>query len=378
MVTVRVSETYDLSTKVGKMGMVGIHTPTGPLVERMWSGLVRQYGKFRYSKCDVTMACASMLPADPLQIGVEAGAIAPQDMFNPILYKAVSNDSMNNFLSLMKYKGFASPNSIQGANVNAGSVVAENNEDFKKSDGTTSVDQFDMYYGLLADSDGWRKAMPQAGLQMRNLVPLVYEVLTNSGINGAWGPGVTGAPSSGLNGGKFYGGNVYQSNSNTQDTDPGENMLQPTSNLVGVMANGFTRFKGKSKPMPWINTKFWTAASGDSIDANYDGTLVSKTEADNKWANLQSNVGRAPPCYVGLIILPPAVLNQLYYRIKITWSIEFTDLQSNAELLNWFGVSQLGDMSYYTDYAEQSEAMATTEAMVDTSGADLTKIMESA
>ncbi|ADB24814.1 ORF9 [Chimpanzee stool associated circular ssDNA virus] len=87
---VKVSETYDLSTQTDKMGFVGIHTPEGKLVYNMWSGLFKNFRKFRYASCDVTMACASMLPADPLQIGVEAGDIAPQDMFNPILYKAVS------------------------------------------------------------------------------------------------------------------------------------------------------------------------------------------------------------------------------------------------------------------------------------------------
>ena len=43
MVTVRISETYDLSTKVGKMGIVGIHTPTGSLIDKLWPGLVLQY-----------------------------------------------------------------------------------------------------------------------------------------------------------------------------------------------------------------------------------------------------------------------------------------------------------------------------------------------
>ena len=65
MVQVRISETYDLSTKVGKMGIVGIHTPTGGLIDKMWSGLVLQTDRFRFVKCDVAMACASMLPADP-------------------------------------------------------------------------------------------------------------------------------------------------------------------------------------------------------------------------------------------------------------------------------------------------------------------------
>ena len=65
-VFVKVSETYDLSTKTNKMGMLGIHTPDGKLVYSMWRGLFENFRKMRFVSCDVAMACASMLPADPL------------------------------------------------------------------------------------------------------------------------------------------------------------------------------------------------------------------------------------------------------------------------------------------------------------------------
>ena len=133
---VKVSETYDLSTQTDKMGFVGIHTPEGKLVYNMWSGLFKNFRKFRYASCDVTMACASMLPADPLQIGVEAGDIAPQDMFNPILYKAVSNDSMSTLLNRL-YVGKAASTSAIAKN----SVVAQNDEEFGY-DASNDVDQF--------------------------------------------------------------------------------------------------------------------------------------------------------------------------------------------------------------------------------------------
>ena len=183
MVTVRISETYDLSTKVGKMGIVGIHTPTGSLIDKMWPGLVLQYKKMRFAKCDVAMACASMLPADPLQIGVEAGSIAPQDMFNPILYKAVSNDSMSNILGYLMGASYGANTAFP--NVDKGSIVDINDTNFNSgvSDGPVSYDQFKMYYGLLADADNWRKAMPQAGLTMRDLYPLVYQVIHPFGTN---------------------------------------------------------------------------------------------------------------------------------------------------------------------------------------------------
>ena len=69
MVFVKVSETYDLSTKIGKMGIVGIHTPDSDLITRHYGGFVQNMKFAKFVQCDVAMACASMLPADPLRLG---------------------------------------------------------------------------------------------------------------------------------------------------------------------------------------------------------------------------------------------------------------------------------------------------------------------
>ena len=90
---VRISETYDLSTQVGKMGLIAVHTHSFHAISGAWGGLAKNHKFMRLVNCDITMACASMLPADPLQIGTEAGDIAPQDMFNPILFKGGSSRS---------------------------------------------------------------------------------------------------------------------------------------------------------------------------------------------------------------------------------------------------------------------------------------------
>nr|WCR62170.1 MAG: capsid protein [Smacoviridae sp.] len=375
MVTVKVSETYDLSTKVGKMGIVGIHTPIGTLVERMWSGLVRQYDKFRFVSCDVAMACASMLPADPLQVGVEAGAIAPQDMFNPILYKAVSNDSMNTFLQFIQGCGFRTGNS-DGMNINKDSIVGVNSAVFKSSSDSdaTEVDQMQMYYGLLSDPKGWRKSMPQQGLSMRGLKPLVYNVVNAYGLNQAGGPLITGAPSDNMYGLGFVGGDLGTLNT-ADPNDPGFNF--PTS-FAGSNPvydrQGVGEYRGRALPMPFVNTKFYP-----TTDTYGNGSVVTETESVNKDSQLQCNVGRVPPAYVGLIILPPAVLNQLYYRIKVTWTVEFKGLMSNLAVSNWNGVAKFGALSYSTDYAIASSSLAEqTTAMVDTAGSDIDKIMEGA
>lgn len=345
MVTVRVSETYDLSTKVNKMGIVGIHTPSGDLISRMWPGLILQHKKFRFVKCDVAMACASMLPADPLQVGVEAGAIAPQDMFNPILYKAVSNESMNQFQAWLSI--VQQTNNITGA-FNQGSVVDVNDPTFLGEGGTPEFDQFSMYYALLADSDGWRKAMPQAGLVMRGLYPLVFQVVSQ-----------------------------YSSAPENDAYDAGDNISVPGLSLgtserspdsqVGTFASVVNRtMRGPSMRMPAIDTSFFVGKS------TTDSALVPGG------INIDSALDNVPPAYVGMIILPPAKLNQLYYRLKVTWTIEFTGLRSAVDVSNWLNLESIGQLAYGTDYADQSSRMTAKTGMVDTAGSSITKIMEGA
>ena len=353
MVQVRISETYDLSTKVDKMGIVGIHTPTGGLIDKMWSGLVLQYRKFRFVKCDVAMACASMLPADPLQVGVEAGSIAPQDMFNPILYRAVSNDSMNNILSFLR-----NAENVSGISkaYDKGSIVSINDAQFAFADGaTTDADQFSMYYAMLADSNGWRKAMPQAGLQMKGLYPLVYQVVSQYGING---------PDGYLDAGDADG-QVYGPSAVAVGGDPPSTAPRSTD---GVVAGIYSKnLRGPAMRMPSINTVVYTPKADVEADV-----------VPNERAFVQSNTGAVPPAYVGLIILPPAKLNQLYYRLKVTWIIEFSDLKALSDIMSWASLYYAGVDSYGTDYADQVQSMSAQTAMVDTSGADIQKIMEGA
>lgn len=351
MVQVRISETYDLSTKINKMGIVGIHTPTGGLIDKMWSGLVLQYRKFRFVKCDVAMACASMLPADPLQVGVEAGTIAPQDMFNPILYRAVSNDSMNNILSFLR-----NAEAVSGVSkaYDKGSIVSINDAQFAFADGaTTDADQFSMYYSMLADTNGWRKAMPQSGLAMNGLYPLVYQVVSQYGING---PG--GYLDSNSTEAQVFGPSAVAVGGDPPSTAP--------LSKDGVVAGTFSQnLRGRAMRMPSINTVVYTP------QADVEDDVVP-----NERAFVQSNTGQVPPAYVGLIVLPPAKLNQLYYRLKVTWTIEFSDLRALSDIMSWASMYYAGQDAYGTDYAEQSTAMTAKTSMVDTSGADINKIME--
>lgn len=367
---VKVSETYDLSTKPDKMGMLGIHTPDGKLVYSMWSGLYQNFRKMRYVSCDVAMACASMLPADPLQIGVEAGDIAPQDMFNPILYKACSNDSMSNLLNRI----YAGAHSDGTPWVGQNSVTSDNSPDFH-FDATRDIDQFAMYYGLLSDTSGWKKAMPQAGLQMRGLVPLTWSILATHGQ-----PNVSGSLGDGSN------EMLYLTSGEQEDFTK-----------TAVHSHTLGRYmRGDTRRMPAFDTMVM-ASDGTALN-NYEAAAIpAKTDGLNpvlgtQVSKLPGPPGRAynstivpnldaPDCFVAAIVLPPAKLNRLYYRLKVTWNVEFSQPRPLTDLTNWYGLANVGVMSYGSDYETQSALItrgskSNQEGMVDAGDVDITKVME--
>lgn len=367
---VKVSETYDLSTKPDKMGLLGIHTPDGKLVYDMWQGFYQNFRKMRYVSCDVAMACASMLPADPLQIGVEAGDIAPQDMFNPILYKACSNDSMSNLLN----KIYASGGDRQGDTwLNKNSVSAENTPEFVY-DSTKDIDQFAMYYGLLADTDGWRKAMPQAGLEMRNLVPLTFSLVATQGQ-----PSVVGGLGLGADLLLYPG--------------TGGDELSNNEKIVTRVADIGRYMRGDTRRMPAFDTMVMTA---DGTIRNDARDTVASVDSSGDFPKVGDDIlslrppGRggsnlivpnldAPNCFVGAIVLPPAKLNRLYYRLKVTWTVEFTQPRPLTDITNWYGLALVGERSYGSDYEVQSALITksgTREGMVDAGDMEITKIME--
>jgi hypothetical protein len=329
MVTVSISETYDLSTQVGKMALIGVHTPTFDIVRQQYPGLLMNSKYIRFVSCDLALACASTLPADPLQVGVEAGKVAPTDLFNPILYKAVSNDSMTTLERRLAYLG-AHPDSASATGYTA---VVSNSD-------VTDADNFAVYYGLLSDRDGFRTAMPQMGLEMRNLVPIVFERYYNNGTNDAPGDSV-----SGLTGATSDGADV--------------------SAQVPVGC-----FRGKGHPMPRINC---TSLIGtDRTPAGF------KTLNGIAPCNSQDDTPTLPPVYVAAIIMPPAKLTRMFYRMVVRWRLEFSEVRPLSDIASFSSIAELGTLTYHSDYDQQSATMTKTLGMVDAADAELDKIMDGA
>lgn len=285
-VTVRMYETYDLSTSRDKMGLIAIRTPSMPYIEKRYPGLIRQFKFVTLNKCDVVLSCASSLPADPLQIGQTAGSIAPQDMFNPLLYTAVSNDSWNGLLNRI----YAS----SGATSNASGSLKFFDNAFSGADGSKRKDA---YYGLLSENK-FKKAYVQSGLEMRGLVPLVYPVLTPNGQN---------AMLSGTSVPAYSNYNSMYSMDNKGDAG-----LAGSPDTAGNIL-----FKGTAQHMPRLQTKVYAYNQGDDTVTNVTPSIM---------------IGGIPACYVAAIITPPATLNITYFRMTICWTATFSVLESDIEI----------------------------------------------
>lgn len=314
MVFVKVRETYDLHTLKGKMSVIGIHTPSANIIKRNYPGLLMQCKAYRPVSCDVRLACASVLPLDPQGVGTTADDVAPEDVFNPILYKALSNFGMSQIDAYVNGAGY----DIIGNTLDASNT------------GIDATDDFDLYYGLLAQTHEWKHANPQQGLAMSNLVPLVYEQYQTVGdntVNGASSP----IP-----------------------------MLQPDDSIsTGQIGNiAVQTFRGRAHSLPMINCT--TLNGNDSQASGFPNIPVNKQTAVP-----------APKIYCGCILVPPSRLHQLFFRMVCEWTIEFSQIRPLGDITTWAGLKALGQTTHFMSYDYSNESKETVfkdvTDLVDTS-----------
>lgn len=343
MPTVTISETYDLSTKVNKMSLVAIHTPKRDIIQRLYPGLCMNYKYCHIDGIDVGLASASVLPASPDQLGLDVDDIAPQDMFNPILYKAVSNDS---FSTLDARIQMIARGSIDPAVVTSGQMA-----DIAKDDITGQTDDFGVYYSLLSTPDGFKTAHPQRGLSMRNLVPLVFEKYYNIGENAGVYQNVGSVPALGAGSG-------------TSGSRP-----------VTVQSATVYEMRGRPHRMPRFNTTYITATAGDDINTAVQGVRDSGMVDSPK--NVQAYMPAILPVMCGVILLPPAKRTLMFYRLHVRVRITFSEVRPITDVTSFAGMdTNIEPVAYHTDYANQSKDMDKTTDLVDVKDADLEKIME--
>lgn len=336
MPTIRISETYDLSTTVNRLGLIAIHTPSSSLVYKLYPGLFLNFKYMHVDRCDMAVACASIQPADPLQVGTEAGDIAPQDLFNPILYRAVSNDAYNTIINRVYASDYSPANEYKDGSVSTSGNIG--------SDPFT-VNSFDHYYALLGDS-GWKKAMPQSGFSMTNLKPMVYSVVSTFGNTTVIGTDAAALDDYGVTGSN----GAY-------------------SNRGGVTPV----LRGSVRPFPRVPT----------VRGNVNPTYNANTGAISSIST--PTLIEIPKTFVAVIVTPPAKQHRLYYRLRVIWTISFIEPVSVVERGNLATIQNTG-INTYTDYITAPATSSTKAAryeepdvsleMVDTQDVTAEQIMQ--
>lgn len=323
-VYVKLRETYDLSTKENQLGVIGIHTPTGLNLTDQFAGLMQNFKFMRFNSVNVTIACASLMPLDPLQVGLEAGEVNPQDIFNPILYTAVSNDSFGRIQSM-----------IRGGTLTTLGGSAKWNDN--ATSGVPDANALDVYYALLS-TDMFATSMPQQGIRMEGVRPFCHALVTDKAVSGR----ANGSINAYVRGESSY-------------ALPGED---------GNGEQSIIAYSAGCVPMPRIPTMYAKTGSAGSAASQQPGNVFDFNIAYN-------------PVYCGMVIMPPAVLQKLYFRMTVEWSITFEEY---TPFWNWKGLERIagvGASTHKSDYLTQSASMTSVASSVDVGDMDLDPIMVS-
>lgn len=303
-VTASYQEVYDLSNQAGEVSVLGIRTPNSGTPQKLLSGFFSQFRKFRYYGCEVRVQPASMLPADPLQIGLEAGeTLDPRDLLNPILFHGCHGDDLNYALNMI-YQNGNSLSAVPNSSVDEIDVPLE--QAFVRDPvAGNRVNMEDIYYSCLSDRS-WKKFGVQQPFRLR-LRPLVHEVVMSK---------------------------VFQ----PTDAAPTLGSLIPNADGTGYEL-GMSAFRNVEVPhdgetarpenRPQIFTNRLTSMGW--LDCRR--SLVSSTGVTSS-----KSVGAIPKTFMGILLLPPSYRQEMYMRILIVHKFGFKDFTSS---LNWDVANQV-------------------------------------
>lgn len=305
------TEVYDINTKLHSMTMLGIHTPQASALKKMFKGHFINYKRYKVVACDIKIACASTLPLNAEQVGLESGEVDPRDVMNPMLFKACTGENLNALLNQIYNASQEESDELTSA---IGSVSEHINE---------NVPSMRAYYQMLSDPT-WRKAHPQAGLVVRNLKPFVHKVATTKPfkwtgaqdtVNGTVNPGIAGGNAAGSET-KAYG---FGSPSGVEMT----NAYNSTGTFDATDASYFV--SNGIAPMPWLDTAVPQTVNTLVVQ----GETAGMVQKQANWL-----INSVPRVYCGCLLMPPGVTTKFYMRMLIDWKIAFKEWRPAYEIGN--------------------------------------------
>lgn len=292
-------EIIDMHTEADHVTAIGIHTPTGDFPRKMFKGYFDQYKKYKYLGCSIKFIPIARLPADPLQVGFEAGEqISPVDLANPILFHGCHGDDLGTILNTLYGNDDGISDSLVG--LDGGS-----DQPYEYQSEALGNLMLRLYYKALTDKS-WKKANIQRGFQKSGLRPLVYSLATNHQI----------MPSSLLGESSF-------------DIDeygvPTTDILQGSDNAMAVNKN-LQLFTPRLTRLGWMDTRnviakpvsFPETTPGEDPVEQFEKALLGRLNAVSNYAQL-------PKLFMGCILLPPSTSKgfEQYFRVIINHYFAF-------------------------------------------------------
>lgn len=321
------TEIYDMQTEDNAISALKIHSPIDGTPISHLGGMFAQFRRYKYLGADIALVPAQTLPLDPLQVSTIEGdnLAAPQDILNPILHKHYSGERtlLDMFLDgsytnvIMGSKGLESlsPNGFAGG---AGRSIDETLIP-QGSDGNNA----ELFYGNLLMDNSWRASHVQAVLRLR-VRPFVWDVQSTRPLGNTIG----GNTPIGNNDNQWSAGGAPQlgpaihfqdDQVGITDVDTGRTITAKSDGAGGV-ALGYIddwQFIGSgTMPLNWLptNPTMW-------------GNDRANTPVENT-ASMYSMAIRIPKIYMHMIVLPPAIKQNMYYRLAIKHKFLFKQMST--------------------------------------------------
>lgn len=376
MIRATVTEIYDMNTHIGALGLIAIHTPRSNLLFKHLAGLFMQFKRFKYNGARFSLIPAAQLPQDVAGVNVGAGdqMVDPRDIFNPILHKGFTGESLGAFLD--KY---LDPNSTRGASLDytigsSGGVIPD------------TVDQEAAYYQMLTQG-GFRKMSPMGAIRNQKIYPMVYDLATTRQIAASVSDTyvVESDDSTTSDLGK-PGYEVFNLDHSNEDTDSIWPSMRPGSSVDSTKTSrslymGTVRYGENGRYMPsgsfGLDPAFitprkrklgWMDTLQRVLPVPDDGSikpLAFSTPGD------VYTFTHLPKLNEYLIVTPPSYFNKLYYRLVLQHEVLFSGLRSATGASNAIDSSRVE----YNNYMEQLPDAAAANS-VEVLGGDVTPVTD--
>lgn len=370
-------EIYDLHTDSESTSILTVHSPITNLPRQMLGGFFKQYRRFKYRGCKVTLRPAATLPADPEQISYDAGepGIDPRDMLNPILARGYCGDSLGTFLNMFNMPGTqrvgraptaGASSEVHYTNGFTGSSLDATSFESNLRLGDTRSLYFDkLYYQSLSDP-GFRKIKMQRGYS-RFVRPLTYELATTTQylakpqaqgiVQQVTGNATPQAVESGLLAAgaresiadAYTAQETYLHDSIRLDPETKAGVVLNNTDGNRVVAQHITKpiLTSNKRPLGWLDTDTVvnspTVVQGGTISSWGTGytSYLSMSGLDETMFGSTYSETVLPLINMMVLILPKAYKQEMYYRLSLTHVFDFKDYRPLKGLVSPFDGSAI-------------------------------------